>query len=283
MNNTLQPGWDAGFADKSPLFDPVRALVQELTTEQADTWPTLDDYQRLLDTYSHDLRSQYGATIHFVDQGDRPASFEQQYEPRIYLTGAVQTRRQNWHDFFQLLVWCQFPQTKARLNALHYHAARERQAAIPARTNRSAIENAITLFDECGIIIASSNPELLDLIRNMQWQQLFWQQRAELEHTLYCSIFGHALYEKALNPYIGLTGNALLIDVKTTFHQLDLRQQWHWLDAYLTEIFQSDTDRITTRLFFPFPLLGMPGWDKDNHHRHYYDNKNYFRDSRQYK
>jgi len=277
---TSQFAWHRNFIAQSPLFEPVRGLVEELAVKHPDAWPGLDDYQRLLDHTTGGLHSRHGPPIHFVDQDKRAQGFENGYEPRIYLRGEIQTRRQNWHDFFQLLIWCQFPQSKSLLNALHYHAARGRLTANPVLHNRSPLENAITLFDECGVIIVSSNPLLLQLIRNMQWQELFWQHREILDSSLHCIVFGHALYEKALRPYPGLTGNAILIETDASFHQLGQRQQWHWLDCHISQVIESGSNNISTRCFYPFPVLGMPGWDSNNRHPDYYANSDYFRSSR---
>ena len=272
--------WHGDFTAQSAIFGPLRELVTELSAGNRVSWPRLDDYQRLLEQTTGGLRSRNNAVIHFVDQQRRMPGFENGYEPRIYLHGEVQTRRQNWHDLFQLFIWCQFPQTKIQLNALHYHAALERLSARRARLNRSPLENAITLFDECGVIIASSNSLLLQLIRDMQWWELFWLNRDGLAGQLHCIVFGHALYEKAMKPYPGLTANALLVETDPAFHQLGTRQQWHWLDSHVCNTFASAADSLTPRYLYPFPILGMPGWDRDNRYPDYYANRDYFRSSR---
>lgn len=35
------------------------------------------------------------------------------YEERIYLQGLIATRKQNWHDFFNSMVWHKYPETKS--------------------------------------------------------------------------------------------------------------------------------------------------------------------------
>ncbi|NIQ10006.1 MAG: DUF3025 domain-containing protein, partial [Gammaproteobacteria bacterium] len=133
-------------------------------------------------------------------QAARASSFQEQYEPRIYLRGEVQTRRHNWHDFFQVLVWSAFPDTKKTINALHYVSAQQRLNE-KGHTNRSPTENMLALFDECGAVLLSSDPALLKMIRNFEWHELFWLNREKLLRSLRCIVFGHAMYEKALNPY----------------------------------------------------------------------------------
>ena len=58
------------------------------------------------------------------------------------------------------MIWLTFPETKVSLNEIHYKAAKQRTTG----TNRSAIENAITLFDECGIIIISDRAKDIGLL-----------------------------------------------------------------------------------------------------------------------
>jgi len=280
MSNNNRHHWNAAFAEQSPLFEQARELVAELCSRHLTDWPTLADYQQLLTGKNPGLCSQHGAPIQFVAQGGKPLHFEEHYEPRIYLKGEVQTRCQNWHDFFQVLIWCQFPETKVVLNALHYHAAIKRHTATPYKNNRSPLENAITLFDECGVIVTSSDPSLLDLIRNFQWQELFWHRRNELNKNLQCFIFGHALFEKALQPYIGMTGHALLLDIEDYFHHLGQVQQLRQLDEKLCALLNSNRMGMSTDMLTPFPLLGMPGWHRQNDQEDFYGNTAYFRSSR---
>ena len=57
--------------------------------------------------------------VSFVPQSDLPAG--EPYERHIHQTGTVPTR-DNLHDFFNGLVWLQFPHTKRRLNHLQAQA-----------------------------------------------------------------------------------------------------------------------------------------------------------------
>lgn len=267
--------WNPGFLTLSPLYAPLQNVAAEFSNWSQ--WPALADYQRLLHARAGTVSSAGGAAIHFVAQDGKAVQFADHYEPRIYLCGEVQTRCENWHDFFQVLVWCLFPQTKVQLNALHYDAARQRFAAQPPQPNRSPVENAVTLFDECGAIVVSSDDSLLGLIHQHRWKELFWQQRNTVQQHLRCIVFGHALYEKALNPYPGMTAHALLLPVQTDFHELTADRQIRFLDNVLSETFAQPREQITTGLFSPFPVLGMPGWYAGNDNAGFYDNRDYFR------
>ncbi len=259
------------------LFEPLTPLKPYIRSFKKQ-WPSLDDYQRIADLYRNPVQSQNQKTIRFVPQDTSPNKFEHHYEPRIYLKGEVQTRLENWHDFFQVLVWSIFPKTKVALNARHYHAALKRHNTPGTKQNRSPIENLITLFDECGAIIVSSNPQLLALIREHAWQQLFWQRRDQVRTQLKCIIFGHALYEKALTPYIGMTAQCLMLTVKESTLALPCEALTTYCDKHIAQQFSSTHGRLRSpKDLSPFPLLGMPDWHPDNKNRHFYDNQKYFR------
>ena len=269
--------WNAGFYAKSPLFEPIAPLAEYFCG--FNDWPGLTDYQRLLDTHEP-LRTRHGAVLKIVPQEGRPGHFEQHYAPRIYLSGEIQTRTRNWHDFFQLLTWFIFPRTKAAINAIHIPQARERLASGAAPGRRTPIENTLSLFDEGGAVIVAGDGTLLQLIRDFRWKELFWQRRGELAGKLDCVTFGHAMYEKALSPYLGMTANAILIEADGDYFSLDRAGRLAWIDARLAAIFEQGERYRQPRDLQPFPILGMPGWDPANAAEAYYDNTDYFRPGR---
>jgi hypothetical protein len=270
--------WSAEFMRLSPMFYPLAPAVQELNLEP-QRWPTLGEYADFLQGASPPIKSHHGALIRPVAQDAKPHHWQADYEPRIYLKGELQTRTENWHDFFQILVWRTFPRCKSELNALHYHAIEKRLRASQVGLQRSRIENALTQFDECGAIVVSSDSSLLDLIRRFRWKELFWNRRHELNTNLRCYIFGHATYEKALQPYVGLTAHALLFTVSTEWFTFTLSKQLAKLDELCAQSF-SQGQYTSPQEFSPFPLLGMPLWDADNASARYYENKRYFREGR---
>ncbi|MBI5449869.1 MAG: DUF3025 domain-containing protein [Gammaproteobacteria bacterium] len=273
--------WTPDFLSACPkLFAPITSVAALLTAAHRTHWPTLTDYQTLLDHYGQAPHTASGAAIRFVAQGARPSSLADHYEPRIFLRGEVQTRTDNWHDLFQVLIWTLFPQTKLILNALHYHAAHQRHQIDLANTRRTPLENALTLFDECGAMILSSDPALLQLIRDFRWKELFWHRRRDVQTQLRCIVFGHALYEKALTPYPGMTAQALLFDVDEQRITAPIDEQIALSDALARQFLDDRQHTLTPRRLQPFPLLGMPGWTVDNHEASYYDDTRHFRPGR---
>lgn len=283
--------WNPTFELSAPrLFKPIMPLVKILMAQTPkQQWPGLTNYQSLFTSIAGDVYSDHGQKIHFVTQGDKPATFEDNYEPRIYLKGEVQTRENNWHDFFQVFIWSLFPKTKACLNKHHYHAACQRQQIQRKEANsdkhkqnlnRSPLENAITLFDECGAIIVSSDSALLEMIRNFEWKKLFIEHRQAVNKHLRCIVFGHAMYEKALTPYTGMTTPSLLFQIDETLLKADQKTLIDYLDEKTSKIFIENHAAITPKTLQPFPVLGMPDWTVLNSDPQYYDNSQYFRPPR---
>jgi hypothetical protein len=264
------------------LFAPLHHILAELGT---DGFPTLHDCNVLL-ACQPPIKVQSGAPLHFVAQRRGKSPFEAQYEPRCYLAGEVPTRANNWHDLLNALVWLAFPKTKAILNARHYHALIEETASGNAR--RGAVRDVNTLLDESGVIVVYADAELAALLRNFKWQELFWQRREQvraghfdrLRTGMGFYLFGHGLYEKALQPYVGMTGQGLLLAVEQEFFSWPPTQQLTHLDSLLADYLAVPEHCRSTRDLSPVPLLGVPGWSADNDCAAYYDNTAYFRPGR---
>lgn len=267
--------WFEDFLMRSPMFGPLRPLVAALPSSQ---WPTLDDLQRLADAREPRVLTRSGAPLRFVGQGSRAAAFEDKYEVRIYLKGEVQIRAENWHDLFNALVWLTFPRAKAALNERHYLALRQQHAK--GEPDRGPVQDALTLFDEGGVIVTASDGELLQELREFRWKELFWRHRARVESAMRCYLFGHALYEKALQPYTGMTGRGLLFQVGPDFFSAPLAAQLERLDAMLEQRLLDAGALTSTSELAPVPVLGVPGWCAGNEHEPYYDNLDYFRPGR---
>ncbi len=263
--------WKPHFLDRSPMFEPLRQAGQLLN--QLEQWPTPDQLNHLLSVQKPNIRTNTHHPLRFVAQTTSTSLFEQQYEPRTYLCGELQTRAQNWHDLFNALVWMTFPQSKAQLNALHYHALKiaEKQP----RSARGRLRDAITLLDESGILVTSSHEDLTCLLKNFEWKTLFWENRSDLLQHMKFFLFGHSLYEKALSPYVGMTGKGLVFHIEPSFYQQDLHRQIVSLDNKLANLLS--TKSITSTDLTPIPLLGYPDWSPDNSNATYYDNSDYFR------
>jgi hypothetical protein len=267
--------WTADFIERSPMFGPLRPHGMRLAGMD---WPSLTDLQNLLAARRPAPLGGGGVPLRFTGPQKRSGAFEDKYEARIYLRGEVEVRPASWHDLMNALVWLAFPLAKAALNARHFHALQQQRAA--GASGRGPLQDTLTLFDEGGVIVAASDARLLGLLREFRWKELFWGNRARIASEMHFCLFGHALYEKALQPYAGITGHGILFEVGEGFFAAQPQDQCAQLDALLASRLGDAGALNTTRELAPVPVLGVPGWCAENEREAYYDNTAYFRAGR---
>jgi hypothetical protein len=264
--------WNVDWLTRSPMFAPLRDVGARLPKIG---WPDTAVLDAMADESGRRIVNANGVRIRFVEQRGKPRRFEERFEPSAFLRAEVPVRRFSWHDLFNALVWMTFPTAKAALNARHYQAMAAREGPV-----RSREEDALTLFDEEGMVVLSSDGELLELLRGFRWRELFWARRPAVIERMRFVLFGHALYEKALRPFVGMTGKALLFPVSQR------------VIALQNEALRKEIDRIAGlhlwgaanlrdgRAFSPLPVLGVPGWWPANETEDFYRNASYFRAGR---
>ena len=199
-----------------------------------------------------------GAPVVFVPQSALPEGTA--YEQHIWDTRRVPTR-DNLHDFFNGLVWLQFPRTKRRLNQLQAQAI----AADGVQAVRGPLRDAVTVFDENGALLQAPNA-LWDALRARDWQRLFIDLRplwAEARLVL----FGHALLEKLVSPRKPMVAHV--------FHAPVAMNSIADMDGWLAD--QMDASAWSTKPFTPLPVLGVPGWWPANEAPGFYDDAQVFR------
>jgi hypothetical protein len=269
-----QEAWDRDFLARSPMLEPLRPHAGAFGAG----WPGIADLQRLLDRRDPPPRNAGGMPLRLVPQASGSRAFEDGYEPRLYLRGELQVREGSWHDLFNVLVWLAFPLAKAALNERHY-AELKAQRTSGAR-NRGPVQDALTLFDEGGVIALSSDPELLQMVRAWRWKELFWNSRARLVARMRFSLFGHALYEKALRPFTGVTGRGLLLGIEPAVLGAPLAERNAAVDSRAAAYLRDPASLAATRELAVVPVLGVPGWHADNEREEFYDDADYFRPGR---
>src|SRR5512141_1394542 len=163
------------------IFDGIRPFLAALPQ---DRWPTRDELTAL----AAGITTSRGMPLRFVPPREATERERRYYEVRIAETGEIETRADNWHDLFNALQWLAFPKAKAQINAQHVAILAEGGDA-EAR-HRSPERDALTLFDEGGVIVASSSPDLLRHITAFEWKALFWDRRAELAQKMRFIAFG---------------------------------------------------------------------------------------------
>ena len=239
------------------------------------THPAFAPYRNLLDTLdgktSLDVLNTLAAELD-IRHGDKPLRFAAaggplsaaSYETGIADTGLVPTREDNRHDFLNALVWLRFPHLKSALNLRHCQTLEQHPGE---SKQRGRLRDQLTLLDESGLLAVSSKPDLLELLREKRWLELFWEARADVSRHMRFIIVGHGLLEKCLAPFPGMTAKCLLLTTQ------EIR-----LDALDKLAAASIRDAETLELP-PMPVQGIPGWD-DNENKAYYQNTKIFRPAR---
>jgi hypothetical protein len=197
------------------------------------------------------------------------------YEAHIDASGRVPTRRDDWHDFFNALSWCAWPLAKAALNAAHAREIAARHVAGPA--GRGPRRDALTQFDECGMVVTSCDPTILDGLAAHAWEKVLWRRRDALPENTAFTVFGHASWDALRAPFVGLCAKTLYRLVAPTWFTLDARTRAEDTDRWLAAQLADPQVLTSPRVLRPLPLLGIPGVTPDN------ESPAYYRDTRQFR
>jgi hypothetical protein len=264
------PTWNRAALAALPWFGAVQHVLARLP----DRSPTLDDLNAL--ARERGVRTGGDAPLAFVPPGASGTGLDAQYEVRVFRTGEVPTRTDGWHDLFNALAWLAFPRTKAVLNGIHHDELLRR----PVSGARGTARDVLTLFDEGGVIVACAQPSLAQLLEGFRWKELFWTRRQEATAAMRFFVFGHAILERALTPYKGVTAKALVLDVAPAALALSPAALADLLDGRAAEHFAQPGALASTRALYPLPVLGIPGWAPENEDPAFYDDPEVFRPGR---
>lgn len=218
-----------------PVYADFQAFAGWLKSR---SWPDLAELNAALPV----------AARRFVTQNRALLDDGLHYEMRIATRGQIATRAENWHDLFNALIWCRWPQVKQALNAqqcAHIASMGEKQ--------RNRAQYALTQFDEAGVIVQVKSAELLSLWNRHDWRGLFFDEadawrRGEIRLA---AVIGHALLEHGLLPGQYMVGKALVVAGEGDAQTL--------VECVAGAIAQGRVlnDPLELR---PLPLAGIPGW-----------------------
>jgi hypothetical protein len=204
------------------------------------------------------LNGNAPAPVEFVPQDALPAGMA--YEQFIFETRRCPVRP-GLHDFFNALVWRQFPRSKAALNRLQAQEIARR--GIQAR--RGPVRDAITVFDENGALLQAPEP-IWHALQARAWRELFVDLRP-LWSGARLLVFGHALLEQLAFPRKPLTAHVWRGDAAMD----SIADVDGWLAGRCT------AQALAGKPFTPLPVLGVPGWWSGNENFSFYDDSLVFR------
>jgi len=236
------------FDPDAPYWQDFLPFLDQLAGPDFPTCPQLNSL------LPEGLCSAGGHTIRFVASDQL---VDDAYEHRIYTTGQVSTRPGSWHDLFNAFIWMRYPCIKTAMNQLHYEAG----AGFESGT-RGRLRDALTLFDECGVIVFSNRLDLLRALAERRWSDAFLS--IDFRDSVGLSLSGHAMLEKYLSPYKAMTAKALLLQVSTEFMKLSRLEMIVHLDREIAN--QLLTGQLLNKpaCLSPLPLAGVPGWWPQN-------------------
>ncbi|KAF0100081.1 MAG: hypothetical protein FD187_1437 [bacterium] len=224
-------------------------------------WPALEQLDELARRAG--VVNARGLSIRFQTQERRCGQVD--YEAGILASGCVPTRRDNWHDLLNALIWLAFPRAKAALNAVqcrHLETGRE----------RGRVADAATLFDESGLVLTGCDPALAELLAQRRWREAFVTHRRAWQDTR-AFLIGHAVLEKLLAPWPGITAKCLFVPAPALPADAGAPA---WLDEAVARVWLEGRVADPKQLF-PLPVLGIPGWWAANEAPEFYDNRAVFR------
>lgn len=236
-----------------PLFADFAAYAQWVT---AADWPGIDAFNQLQPLPGRQFVAQDAALL----------ADGLHYELRIR-QGRIATRLQNWHDLFNAMVWLRHPAIKQALNSqqcLHIERV--------GPNLRSRAQQALTQFDETGIIVRVRDAAVLAAWDRHDWEALFQQQAAQWHRgdIAIAAVIGHALMEQRLLPGRLLVGKCLVVQGADDANAIAAAAQAIGSGAVL----QSPLE------LRPLPLAGIPGWHVPQH-AGFYQQPDYFRPLRE--
>jgi len=232
------------------------------------------------------------------------STLDENYQARLFLKGELLTRDGHPHDAFNALCHMTYPRTKATLNARQFWALDERATTLPWSAaeggRRTTEQDALTHFDEGGIIVACSCPHLLTLLREKRWKELFVENRARLlsregretaaardttgsacaTRAMEFFVFGHAIFEVVLGGHPTPHASGIFVSVDADFFNLPLVERLAQVDSLADAALQDVHALRAPADFVPVPVLGVPGYHGANAQASYYDNACYFRPAR---
>lgn len=270
MTQSMQSFGDAfrGIDLSRPWLEPFVGINQAFGTHgQLPLSVWLNSYfaQENLSAVSH-----AGQALGFTNQSDLPHGVA--YEQFIAKTGKIPTR-DNLHDWFGACIWATFPKSKAVLNHHHRHNFADNHYG----NGRNRVRDAITVFDENGIILAVSDDttgrQIAECLCQFDWtgslivpRQSWYRPSADVRTDIHAQafVFGHALLEQLIHPRKNLCGHTLIVEVDAVFFQASLSDKLAILDRCTARHLDEWLSKpmTTPRDLQPLPVLGIPYfWD----------------------
>jgi len=208
-------------------------------------------------------RSNAGVYIpEFIASSDTLGALD--YERQVH-SGEIPTRDLA-HDWYNGLVWLHFPQTKQQINA--HHIVDSESSMAQSSNGRSRFRDALTLFDESGAVLLTTDADLVSALLNHDWQTLFVKKRSAWAECARVLIVGHGLLDSMHTPHKGLC--AKVVPVLVPCLDLGSNELQALMLKLIGEIRGSGN-------FSPMPVMGVPGWFDESNATGFYSDTSVYR------
>ena len=245
-----------------PVF---RDFASRLELLRGEAWPSLQQLNAELRGRMHLFADR---PLKFVAQTPALTADGRHYEARIWETGQIATREQNWHDLFNALMWLDRTALKSAVNAAYF--AELRRASPGQRTRAQA---ALTHFDEAGALVFVSDVGLMDDWDRHAWRSLLGERSERWTAGAEVLLFGHALLEHALQPGLWPVAKCLVIELPPHVGSVAAIQAA--ADAIAVGKLLRDPQELR-----PLPLAGLPGWHAGATSRRFFEETPCFRQAK---
>jgi len=267
-----QSNWNPRFFEQGGLFDVFRPW-ESWFLRYTSAFPELDALSLVADERAvAPVLSGGGFPVRFVRQQRIMRSQKSElgwranYQLRIFLSGEVPTRPNNWHDFFNAWSWILLPQVKAAINARHFHCIEE-SSDFPWKLeggNRNREQDMLTLFDEGGLLVVTEDDELWTLICERQWTALFLDNYQRLQNDVWFVPVGHALFECALKGHPKLHASCIRVRANARrLHRVGaegVRNALAIVDEHAALEIKRRAQLHSPDDLHALPIWGIPGW-----------------------
>lgn len=272
-SSEIQCNWNPRFFEQGGLFEVFKDW-QDWFLLHPDAFPDLDALTQLAHQNPRaPVLSGGGFPVRFIRQqrlqrqNRASLDWRSNYQLRIFLSGEVPSRPNNWHDFFNAWTWIYLPKVKATINWRHFQCIEE-SSGFPWRLeggNRNREQDMLTLFDEGGMLVVTDNDELWDLIVRRQWKQIFCERFDELESKVNFVPVGHALFECALQGHPRLHASCVRVRCPSTLkagasNPVELSRFWQRVDECAALEINRRAHLRSPDDLHALPIWGIPGW-----------------------
>lgn len=202
-------GWEPKFIERNRWFWPLSRAA--LRVQSLGDWPSIDALNVLYAELTVDKHVEQLRFAQNVKRRDKrvagKVNLDALYDARITKFAEVPSRERDWHDFFNALCFATFPRAKRALHARQFSILEARvghnSERLPGARTRE--QDALTLFDEGGVVIAAE-PAMYAKLVTMEREE---RQRVLIEYAAALAPppdiaivpFGHALFEHLIEGF----------------------------------------------------------------------------------